>query len=139
MVESVASMFARRVLATIYIPQQALVAGVSPLMMYNQTRAEHLPMSDHYLGVLCSAEATVVINLRSKTIRRMTERYRRGYHYSFIHLILLGRVFPNSGLELGIVVFQLLLSNRLHKLVHLGDLLVCPSVSTVVIDVRKEA
>jgi hypothetical protein len=49
-----------------------------------------------------------------------------------MHLLLLGWILPNGGLELGIVVFQLLLPDCLHKFVHLSDLLVCRIISMAV-------
>jgi hypothetical protein len=58
--------------------------------------------------------------------------------FFFLHLLLLGGVLSDGGLELWIVIFQLLLPDCLHKLVHLGDLLVCLIVSIAMIEVEVE-
>ena len=56
-------------------------------------------------------------------------RYAQWVSSSFLFLLLPLLSFADSSLKLWIVVFQLLLPDRLHKLVHLCDLLICASVS----------
>jgi len=49
------------------------------------------------------------------------------------HLVLLVRTLASRCLELWIILLQLLLSDGLHKLVHLGNLLVCQAVSRAMV------
>lgn len=53
-------------------------------------------------------------------------------------LVFLVRNLASRGLELWIVLLQLLLSDSLHEFVHLGNLLVCQAVSIAMVEERCE-